>query len=163
MQEDYELYEPAGRAQWYEHPTNAEWDTVAIDIPPKPEFAYYPYKFTDAANEMVLAPGADLNIIGFPLGASSDGHYAIWSRATVASVPDLNYLSQPTFLVVLRATDAVHYKNGSTAMLMGPQVQLFGIYSGRISEQSDIGIVWKSAAILGLLEAGRRSERLLDD
>jgi hypothetical protein len=38
-------------------------------------------------------------------------------------------------------------EDGSTAVMAGEVVRLLGIYSGRINEQSDLGIVWKVSAL----------------
>ena len=175
VQVNYELYDEDGRARWYEHPASPHWDLVAIQIAPKPELIYIPYEFTTAGNNTVLEPGADLSIIGFPFGTSSDGRFAIWSRATVASDPDLDYSGRPTFLVdsrsrdgqsgspVIFRSDSARYENGSISIGGSTVVQLFGIYSGRISDQSDLGIVWKSEAIRELVENRSRSSRQLDE
>jgi len=169
---NYKLYDADGRAQWYEHPASKEWDMVALQIAPKAGLDYHPYSFTDESKELALGPGSDLSIIGFPFGTASDGRFAIWSRATVASDPDLNYSNRPTFLVdsrrrpgqsgspvVLKTHGTTRYANGTVAMGTGYEVQLFGIYSGRISPESDLGIVWKSSAIRELVELRVRAER----
>lgn len=85
VQVSYDIYDADGRARWLEHPANREWDFVAIPIGPKAKLVYHPNTFTEASNSMVLAPGSNLSIIGFPFGTSSDGRFGIWSRATVAS------------------------------------------------------------------------------
>jgi hypothetical protein len=41
--------------------------------------------------------------------------------------------------------------NGSTAIYNGSVTRLLGLYSGRINEQSDLGIVWKAAALAELV------------
>jgi hypothetical protein len=44
-------------------------------------------------------------------------------------------------------------EDGSSAAYNGPVAQFIGIYSGRVNKESDIGIVWKAAAIQQLLES----------
>ena len=44
--------------------------------------------------------------------------------------------------------------DGSSTMFSGPVVNLLGVYSGRISEESDLGTVWKVSAIREILESG---------
>jgi hypothetical protein len=43
--------------------------------------------------------------------------------------------------------------DGSAAAFAGPVARFIGIYSGRINDQSDIGIVWKAAAIRQLTKS----------
>ncbi|MGJ3403275.1 trypsin-like peptidase domain-containing protein [Glutamicibacter sp. Je.9.36] len=173
----YELYDQDGRAIWYEHPRNASWDMVAILIGPQNGLKYYPYQFTPPPRRQQLSPGSDLSIIGFPFGTASDGRFAIWSRATIASDLDVNYGNRPTFLVDSRSrpgqsgSPVVFKSDGMSADQSGnvfigtghPFTELLGIYSGRISAESDIGIVWKADAILEMLSNPIRSQRILDD
>jgi hypothetical protein len=34
-------------------------------------------------------------------------------------------------------------------------LRLLGIYSGRVNEQSDLGFVWKTTALIDIVERGR--------
>ena len=43
--------------------------------------------------------------------------------------------------------------DGSSAAFDGPVSKLIGIYSGRINSESDLGIVWKTSAILELVRS----------
>ncbi len=43
-------------------------------------------------------------------------------------------------------------ENGSTAVI-GEVIRFLGIYSGRINEESDLGIVWKATALSELVAA----------
>jgi len=43
--------------------------------------------------------------------------------------------------------------DGSSAAFGGPVCRFLGIYSGRINDQSDIGIVWKAAAVRQLTDS----------
>lgn len=43
--------------------------------------------------------------------------------------------------------------DGSSAAFGGPVSKLIGIYSGRINSESDLGIVWKTSAILELVRS----------
>lgn len=172
----YPLYDSDGRARWLEHPESPKWDIAALQIGPQPNFVYYPYKLNRATDRPTVSPGSDLSIVGFPFGTSSDGRFAIWSRATVASDPSLNYSGRPTFLVdsrsrtgqsgspvILKTTGPVRYTSGRVQVALKPRAELFGIYSGRISAKSDLGIVWKSEAIREVIEPGRWSSRTFDD
>lgn len=43
--------------------------------------------------------------------------------------------------------------NGGLAFMNGPVSNLLGVYSGRINDQSDLGIVWKAKAVVDILNA----------
>jgi hypothetical protein len=90
----------------------------------------------------------------------------IWATGFVASEPDVNvYGGMPTMLIDCRTRQgqsgspvlayreggAVAMMNGSTAMFAGSAQRFLGIYSGRINEESDLGIVWKASAIAELI------------
>jgi hypothetical protein len=44
-------------------------------------------------------------------------------------------------------------KDGGTGFFQGPLMRFLGIYSGRINDETDIGIVWKVSAIRELFES----------
>jgi hypothetical protein len=46
--------------------------------------------------------------------------------------------------------------DGGTSFFGGPVEQFLGVYSGRINDQSDLGIVWKSSALVEIVESGHR-------
>ena len=55
-------------------------------------------------------------------------------------------------VIAYRSGGAVRKVDGNTAIYTGPTWRLLGLYSGRINEQSDIGIVWKLSCIMKLIE-----------
>jgi hypothetical protein len=55
-------------------------------------------------------------------------------------------------VIAFRGGGSVAVKGG-TAMYGGSVWRFLGIYSGRISDQSDIGMVWKAAAIREVVAA----------
>jgi hypothetical protein len=46
--------------------------------------------------------------------------------------------------------------DGSTAVFAGPVEQFVGVYSGRISDESDLGFVWKATAVRDIVDEGAR-------
>lgn len=46
-------------------------------------------------------------------------------------------------------------EDGGAAMFGGPVQRLFGIYSGRINKQSDLGMVRKTSALKELVDSIR--------
>jgi hypothetical protein len=43
--------------------------------------------------------------------------------------------------------------DGGTAIFGGPVTRFLGIYSGRVNDQSDLGLVWKAPAIAELVSS----------
>lgn len=176
VQMNYSLYDAAGRACWLEHPKDPSWDVVALQILPRDGIALYTYDLPDENDRLLNGPGSDLSIVGFPFGKAVDGRFAIWNRATIASDIDLDYDSRPAFLVdsrsrpgqsgspvIAKTNGMAIYTNGNTIMDGSIRVELMGIYSGRISPESDLGIVWKVHVIRDLITIKRRSTRRIDD
>lgn len=157
---DYKLYDDDGIPLWIEHPTlGAAADFVAILMDTPPEVVDYPYSTATPANEIYVRASEIVSIIGFPFGQAAGGLFGVWVSGFVASEPDVNYNGLPQFLVDCRSRPGqsgspvlavrhgiANLKGGKIAMGVH-LVELVGIYSGRITEQSDIGIVWKRSAI----------------
>jgi S1-C subfamily serine protease len=154
------------RPLWVEHPSmGPAADFVALKLPSDPRFAYYPYANEGEETDIDVVPTDAVSVIGFPFGLSTMGAFPIWSTGFVASEPELNYDDKPLFLIDCRARPGqsgspvvafrsggfVNHSDGKAALHSGPVQRLMGIYSGRINEQSDLGRVWKLAAIRELI------------
>ncbi len=84
----------------------------------------------------------------------------------IASEPDINYENLPVFLIDCRSRKGqsgsaliAHRNDGTYSDSRGNQIlagsvatKFLGIYSGRINDESDLGMVWKSSAIVELLQ-----------
>lgn len=175
LYKDEDHYEP----RWIEHPTlKSKADFVALPLSlPYNTISWFPYDFTDSGMPISYSPGEVISVIGFPFGRSIAGYHAIWATGFVASEPSLDYEhfeddcdysgeSLPAFLIDCRSrkgqsgSAVIAYRTGNailedgmTAILERPQVRFLGIYSGRINNESDIGIVWKAKAIRELVES----------
>ncbi len=160
------LYDGSGKPRWFEHPAlGSKADMVALPLTQLVDVKLYPYTF-DGPN-IAHGPAHVVSVIGFPFGLQAGGSLAVWATGFVASEPAVDYAALPVFLIDCRARPgqsgsavitfrgggAVAMDDGSTAMFGGPVWKLLGIYSGRINEQSDIGIVWKATAIRELLDS----------
>jgi hypothetical protein len=163
------LYDEGGNRLWCEHPLfpDGSVDAVALpltDLGDTAVYAHDPWVTTGPT----FAPSEPVNIIGFPFGLTggSDGYYAIWTRGAVASEPEVDYDNRPCFLVdartrrgqsgspvILYATGAYHDK-GTVVATDEPTERLVGIYSGRVTEESDLGFVWKAEALRAITESG---------
>jgi hypothetical protein len=85
----------------------------------------------------------------------------------IASEPAINFNNLPIFLIdcrsrpgqsgsaviAYRSGGLVGLEDGSSVNYSAPVTRFLGIYSGRINEQSDIGIVWKAQAIQDLVNS----------
>jgi hypothetical protein len=57
-------------------------------------------------------------------------------------------------VIAYTAGGTVAKEDGSTVVFSGPVEQFVGVYSGRISEQSDLGFVWKRSTVCEIVDAG---------
>lgn len=171
---DYEpLYLESDRV-WVEHPllkNNA--DFVAIPIPDsfliqlnnkyiEQNINFQFVRLDNLDNTGMKEHVSDrVSVVGFPLGISvseNETHwhkeyFPIWTTGYIASEPSINFESKPVFLIDSRTREG---NSGSPVYLSkeingNPQHEFLGIYSGRISTESELGKVWKKSAILELL------------
>jgi hypothetical protein len=153
---------------WREHPTLGELvDLVALpctDLDDVHIRSYDPW-----------APGAPLryeitdavNIVGFPFLTNDGTNIPVWSRAYVASDPELDFNAMPCFLVDAHTTagaagspviayataGVVALDDGTMTTVEKPVGRFVGVYSGRISLESDLGVVWNLDALRAILGA----------
>lgn len=164
------------RPRWLEHP-DLGWkvDVVAIPLPDNIHVemhtdmvAYYP----SGPVLPRLSITDELYVVGFPLGFDpfkAPGALGVWTRGTVAWHPTLNWQQLPATLldcrarpgqsgspVLFYADEYTHFTTSTGERRTGSRqtVDLIGIYSGRIVDGSDIGIVWKRTAIDAIIERG---------
>lgn len=162
-----ELYNDDGGPKWREHPTlGAGADFIALPVDEPFDTQSYPYSTSTPDNEMIIRPAESVSVIGFPFGQSAGGLFPIWVSGFIASEPDIDYDGKPVFLIDCRTGpgqsgspviaikyDMVKFKSGGLAMGGGPVSEFLGIYSGRINDQSNIGLVWKRKAIDELVQS----------
>jgi hypothetical protein len=113
-----------------------------------------------------LSAGDDVYIIGYPYGLSSGPAFPLWMRGTVASLPAMGYRvgddDPPLMLVDARTRTGqsgsvvarrkpqgtpVFIGNTITGFTYGTHSQVVGVYSGRTSDESDLGYVWRIDAV----------------
>ncbi|MCX7207738.1 MAG: serine protease [Proteobacteria bacterium] len=156
---DLPLFSIDGQPIWIEHPElGAEADFVAIHIPDIPdanEHNTFPYVINPLAH-LKITPSQRVAVIGFPFGIRSAVSFAIWVTGYIASEPEIDHEGRPIFLIDCRARAG---QSGSPVILCNENTpltantsELLGIYSGRINNESDLGIVWNAYAIAELLE-----------
>lgn len=155
---------------WIEHPTfGSQFDFVALPLTQLDDVQLYPYNLDDKGPRIFFGPADTISVVGFPFGIQAGGSLAIWATGFIASEPTINFNNLPVFLIdcrsrpgqsgsaviAYRSGGMIGLEDGSTAVYDGPIMRLLGIYSGRINEQSDIGIVWKAQAIQELVSSIR--------
>lgn len=158
-----------GKPRWIEHPElTSEADFVALPLTSLTGVQLYPYRFTpDDEPRILCAPSEMVSVIGFPFGMQAGRSLAVWAAGFVASEPDINYNNLPIFLIDSRSrpgqsgSAVIAYRPAGSAIRTSedtgfnsePIWQLLGIYSGRINDQSDLGLVWKVDAIKELIDS----------
>ena len=132
-------------------------------------YSYDPWSTGPAA---AFGVGRPLSIIGFPFGITGGGALGVWVQGTVATEPGVNFDDLPCFLIDSRtrpgqsgspviayhAGGGVLMEDGSTAFMGGPVERFLGVYSGRISDQSDLGFVWKEEVVRDIVERGVKGQ-----
>jgi hypothetical protein len=113
-----------------------------------------------------LAPAQDVFIVGYPYALSTGPLFPLWIRGTVASDPHFGVVVDgqqlPLIFVDARTRTGQsgsvvirHVPEGTVVPTVGnslgitlrPQSQIVGIYSGRTSDESDLGYVWPIAVV----------------
>lgn len=154
-------------ACWIEHPTlGAKADFVALQLTDLNDVELYPYDPANPGPKILVGPADPVSVIGFPFGVTAGGAFGVWATGFLASEPAVDFNSLPIQLIdcrtrqgqsgspvlAYRAGGAVAMQDGGSAIFSGPVERFIGIYSGRINSESDLGIVWKAAAIAELIE-----------
>jgi hypothetical protein len=162
--------------QWLEHPLGYKVDIAALPLlgVDMDELHYLPLEPKDAAygDDWRFWVTDDVFIVGYPFGLDHGFFWPLWLRGTVASEPTLMFLYNgdefPMFLVDSRTRPG---NSGSPVLLPRrhftdttdddalPRSRLVGIYSGRINEQSDLGITWHIRELDLLCRSAKRAPK----
>jgi hypothetical protein len=163
------------RPLWVEHPIHkGQADMAAVRLPSLrgKDFAYDIL----GLGQVVISPAEILSVVGYPFGIPAgglrpldrmpaQGFFGIWTTGWIASEPSLDHDGLPVFLldsrtrmgqsgspvIFSRPNGAVPKVGGNIEFHTGRVTELVGLYSGRINEQSDLGRVWKRAALAELV------------
>ncbi|WP_306028966.1 trypsin-like peptidase domain-containing protein [Stappia sp. MMSF_3263] len=153
---------------WVEHPAlGAKADFVALPLTQIDNVELYPYDLANSGPDMAIGPSEVISVIGFPFGITAGGLFPVWATGFIASEPMVDFENLPIQLIDCRSRQGqsgspvlayrsggmVAMADGSSAAYGGPVSKLVGIYSGRINAESDLGIVWKTKAILELVNS----------
>jgi len=154
------------RARWIEHPTLGEKaDLVALPLTQVADARLHPHLAGDDKDDLRVDVTDVVSVIGYPFGLTVSGT-AVWASGFMASEPELPFNEPPVFIIDCRTRKGqsgsaviafrgqgamVKLADGKMAMFDGPVWRFLGIYSGRIREDADLGLVWKAEAIRPLL------------
>ena len=151
---------------WIEHPNlGSKADFVALPMSQLDNVELYPYDLANPGEDMMIGPAEVISVIGFPFGMTAGALFPVWATGFIASEPMVDFDDLPIQLIdcrsrpgqsgspvlAYRSGGMVAMADGSSAAFGGPVSKLVGIYSGRINTESDLGIVWKTQAILELV------------
>ena len=155
-----QLVNPNNRNKlWKEHPIGRQVDVIALAFKPNEDIKVYDLDISLAKTDLVLAPSEPVSIVGFPFGIAAAGKFPIWKTGHIASDIDLDYEGKPVFLVDATTRPGMSgspvfarriggYRSSNIFWNLGRDaVRFLGVYSGRISEQADVGMVWKPSVI----------------
>ncbi|QAY60463.1 serine protease [Microbacterium protaetiae] len=178
---DLQLYDDQGRARWLVHPTlGRAVDVVAFEFGPSyPARAedFMPYDATEPEDPAAFTPTSEVSIVGYPFDLDQRIDLPVWTRASIATEPELDFEGKPCFLVDARArsgqsgSPVIAYwtpertkltQRGNIQIGSAESWELLGIYSGRITDTSDLGRVWKREAIRAVLEGGTVDDYAFD-
>jgi hypothetical protein len=169
------LYDANDDPLWQEHPAHGrKVDVVALPLTRLEEVAAHAYDPSDPGDPIAIAPTEQASIVGFPFGITTQGT-AIWVQGTIASEPEIDFGGLPCLLVdsrtregqsgspVLLYRGSGNYSGsadspfgGSMVVSSQPARRLIGVYSGRIRGDSDLGYVWRTDALVDILDGGKR-------
>ena len=158
------LVDEDGDPLWSTHPAYGSLvDVVAFPLTRLDDVALHCRRLEDLGGgaHAGVSLTSDVSVVGFPFGPRAAEEPAVWSRGTVATEYAGDYDGKPCFLVdarigkgqwgspVLVRSAPASASNG--ARQKGPGSQLIGVYSGRVSADTDLGVVWRSTAVVEVL------------
>jgi len=160
------LRDAKNHPRWLEHPRGREIDVAALPLESvDDEVRLYPLDLSLANTDMKVYLGMPVSIIGFPFGLTGPRLLPIWKTGHIASDPYVDWKRQPVVLidattrggmsgspVVVRFFWGYHDTSGFFIMDGAVHTLFFGVYSGRIYPDSELGKVWRPRVITEILE-----------
>ncbi len=162
-----QLYSSEDAPLWIEHPIlGARADFIALPLTQLGDVEIYPHNLNTPGHDLRIGPADAISVAGFPFGLTGGGVFPIWVTGFIASEPMVDFNELPIQLIDCRScpgqsgSPVLAYRSGGmlpmsdggSSVFNGPISKLIGIYSGRINTESDLGMVWKTSAILELLK-----------
>ncbi len=165
---------------WKEHPAGQEVDVVAVPLAKADitrRFFVQAFRNTNhIPDDLDIAIGEDVQVIGYPLGFHDDLHnLPLVRNATIASVYPVPFRGHPFVLidarlhsgtsgspVLTKPTNILRKTDGSTAMLSGSVTYLVGVHSASLDvvdrdpdrdEPLGLNVAWFASLIPEILDA----------
>ncbi|NTW38686.1 MAG: trypsin-like peptidase domain-containing protein [Cellulomonadaceae bacterium] len=141
-------------------------DVAVIAVPPE----LMPYTrgrayHLDASGEVALSITDTVYIVGYPDNARlQSGAPPVWTRGSVASEP--NFSRDPLLVdartrpgqsgspVIVHRREFRHVSEGGFVESFPDAARLVGVYSGRTTDDSDLGQVWSTEGIIRAITYG---------
>jgi hypothetical protein len=154
--------------RWLEHPKLGPGiDFVALPLTDLTDVELYPYDPSNPGPAIFAGVADPISVIGFPFGMAAGGALGVWATGFLASEPDIDFNFLPIQLIDCRTrpgqsgSPVIAYRHGGmvpmvgggSSVFSGPVWRFIGIYSGRINQESDLGIVWKAYALNELVQS----------
>ena len=146
---------------WTEHPTlGADADIVALPVKEMVNIVGEINSVSLERDWHRWDVGSELHVVGYPYGQIG-GPFPIWSKGSIASEPDVDISGLPVFLIDCKTRPGqsgspvfTHFRAGTIIEHEGGEFQarramnyFVGVYSGRLRNDSDLGLVWKRSGI----------------
>ncbi len=156
---------------WFEHPTlGKSADIVALKLTQHGDVEFIGYDLGVNDPKIAYQVTDKVSVVGFPFGIKTADGLAVWATGTIATEPEIDHENSPIFLIDCRsregqsgspvlayrsASETVWLENNSMIANGQPMCRFLGIYCGRVNKDSDLGVVWKSKALIKLIESVR--------
>lgn len=172
------LYEDEGdcprKAVWYEHPQHRhKVDVVALPLGVLEESSVRPANDPELdLVKIILSPGLDVFVLGFPKGMSGGSGLPVWKRGSIASEPSVNVDDLPKIFIDTATREGMSgspvyaqrigywtpedVPESIETTVIGQGRRFLGIYSGRVGNDTflaQLGVVWKPSAIEEIIQA----------
>lgn len=158
-----DLFDGSDTPVWFEHPKfGPQCDFAFIAFCGEGELNGFAVNEAELQGNIALHPSDQVSVIGFPFGITVESIFPIWVSGFLASEPNLDPEDLPIMYIDSRTrkgnsgspvfavrTHGIVQIEGATQqhrLCDSPVVRFLGIYSGRVNENSDIGVVWKEKA-----------------
>lgn len=178
---EIKLYDDRGLPQWIEHPEfGCLLDIAALPVNPPEhddtqhvrldELAIFRRKQATPIEDksFLLLPAQTVSVIGYPFGRSTGSTLPIWATGFIASEPNVEDVFGKMFIdcrarpgqsgapVFAKRFGELIVDSGEHYSFEGEAHCFLGMYVGRISAESDIGIVYRTKVLDTLARAGVR-------
>ena len=166
-----------GASTWIQHKSHGQRidvaateliDFEALEKERKTEVKPLTINGAPQVNDMQIAIGSDIFVLGFPLGIMKTGVLPVWKRGSVATEIQIDVNDLPSFIidtatregmsgspVIARATGGYARAGGGGVLSGGTFSQFLGVYSGRYVgkiDEAHLGIVWKAVVIEQIID-----------